>query len=77
MAVKTTTGYSFPTIPTKYDSTDKTFFGAIRKLFDTLLGGRRRKMGRYGNRDHGREQNPVRIQADSLNTMEVTLHVRN
>lgn len=37
MAVKTTTGYSFPTVPAKYDSTDKTFLGAIRKLFDTLF----------------------------------------
>lgn len=37
MAVKTTTGYSFPTIPAKYDSTDKTFINAVKKLFDTLF----------------------------------------
>lgn len=37
MAVKTTTGYSFPTIPTKYDSADKAFINAVKKLFDTLF----------------------------------------
>ena len=32
-----TPGYAFPTIPTKYDSTDKRFIGAVKKLFDTLF----------------------------------------
>lgn len=32
-----TPGYAFPTIPTKYDGTDKRFINAIKKLFDTLF----------------------------------------
>lgn len=42
-----TPGYAFPTIPTKYDSTDKRFISEVKKLFDTLFSFKQKATKEY------------------------------